>query len=1022
MKGNIFAGILGFGAMVGLSSCDSLPFKSVENSGESETAPERDKLLPLDVRDYSFGYWKNGMRKHAGDKSKDILSIETGHFGLELDIAQLDQARFGEFNDALDYAEALAADGKRMAALKPADLNLSLEKGGKVYRAVSSRSARERAKGDRFQSTRMWESARYAQYFDVQELEFRSDDGERLVADATLNVQTWPDALALTALVQPAIDYKNGPELGVQGNGYCASDEPLKIPHEDGMENEKFTWETWIKVPERSFSKSRGWVLVKNDHQAKDGNIGFMIGGMQATAVLNIGGGKHHHFLRSGGHSMHADKWHHFALTYDGETAKFFLDGRKRQEVKVGKQRNLGKGVLSIGQRPDGHSQMCEVVVDQIRVWNRALPDNQLMQHYRNPGAIKNRAGLTYENNFEDGSKIERPVWKDAKLKLALKGEGVELSGEQAVAGDWKIGDQQKLTVKQSWREHDFADVKVSTSMKLNELPAVEYREDFGCFVSVVNRPKRSFQTGYTDIRDYDELEITVEANGQKNVPFLMEMFNPANVTGTCPILCDENGVPTGIPVQLSKNWHEAKMGSYSRYYTLLPATQGTKKYTLRMPYGFYGTLPTSHHAQLSLVGYGGNGRWDQLGIGCWGETYCMDMDMSCVDVVVTDVRMLMARNGKEGKKWGWTDAGWGGDWLGLNDAKGKKRLFNGLKTAYLAHGPCLTEVKYDGYYGQQREVDVKSTVRTLRTDDHARTFTTLKYSFDQAVDAKGWLFKMGRTSHYVTPQIAYGNREGLLQEHKVPNGLKLGDEFVKPTTLQGEGPWWVTFPGAYSNLGKDWGTGYRALVIRSYKAVIDGKEYTNPTVSFPMYRSAKEQLPNLDCLITAPKGVSEFKAGDEVEFEAEWITLPRTADDYYGPNESFRKHVTENPSSWVTTHREAVKNNLKVDVSGGKLLHSYPIIVQAEQQDGLSVEVQGGVGYVPIRFEGLHQAQGYSLYQVVDGKEVKLDQSVHGNDFWQTDYDAKANAFKFTYNLPLDGKANSKWVLRRDTAAPESK
>jgi len=432
----------------------------------------------------------------------------------------------------------------------------------------------------------------------------------------------------------------------------------------------------------------------------------------------------------------------------------------------------------------------------------------------------------------------------------------------------------------------------------------------------------------------------------------------------------------------------------------------------LRIVYGFYGQVPSASHAQLSLVGYGGNGRWDQLAIGAWGETYCMDMDMSCVDVAVTDVRMLMARNGEKGAQWKWTDAGWGGDWLSVKDIKGQKHLFNGIKTAYQSHGPCLTEVNYDGYYGTQREVDFATTVRTLRTDDHARTFTTIKYVFDKSVKAEGWLFKMGRTVGYITPKIAYGNRDGLIKEHQVPKGLKRDTKFIPKTTLTGAGPWWVSFPGAHSERRQDWGTGYRAMVIRSYKAKIGGKEYTNPTIEFPAFSGTSEGKPNLDFLLTAPEGVNEYNPGDSVEFDVEWITLPRVAADYYGPNTTFRKHVTENPSSWKTTHREAVGNDLKVTVDGGTLLKNYPVIIRTDQEE-VTVDINGGVGFVPIRFEGLKQAKGYALYQIVEGKEVKLDQSVHGNDFWQTDYDVKTNRFKMTFNLPLDGLKKSKWKLR---------
>ena len=104
--------------------------------------------------------------------------------------------------------------------------------------------------------------------------------------------------------------------------------------------------------------------------------------------------------------------------------------------------------------------------------------------------------------------------------------------------------------------------------------------------------------------------------------------------------------------------------------------------------------------------------------------------------------------------------------------------------------------------------------------------------------------------------------------------------------------------------------------------------------------------------------------------------------------------------------------NDLKVVVHGGALLHGYPIMVDVEKEE-VSVDIVGGVGFVPIRFEGLGRAKGYALYEIVDGKEYKLDQSVHGNDFWQVDDDAESNTFKMSFNLPLDGKANSKWILR---------
>ena len=169
----------------------------------------------------------------------------------------------------------------------------------------------------------------------------------------------------------------------------------------------------------------------------------------------------------------------------------------------------------------------------------------------------------------------------------------------------------------------------------------------------------------------------------------------------------------------------------------------------------------------------------------------------------------------------------------------------------------------------------------------------------------------------------------------------------------------------------------------------------------------------DLDLLLLAPAEVGAWQPGDQVEMDLEWITLPRVADDYYGPNETFRQHLAAHPSSWETTYREAAGNDLKVVVRGGAVVERYPLVVHA-REPRVQVDIGGGVGYVPIRFEGLATANDYTLYEEVDGKLRRLDQSVHGNDFWQADYDAASQTYSLTYNLPLDNKPASVWVLQK--------
>jgi len=770
--------------------------------------------MPLDSKDFTFGYWLNGWRKHEGDASRDILCIETGHYGLTFDVSDLTQVTFGERNDALDYVAALEGGAERLAGLAPAELTIEVENEGSTYRAVSCQAGIDRGVA-RLKHARLWESGRFVQHFDLLGLVFKDAHGNRLDCNSRLVIVAWPDSFAITVTVEPL---------------------RAMLPWADA------TLRLRLKQANRSWSR---------------------------------------------------------------ETRMYGGGGRQRDDTLV---------------------LVCDV-------------------------------------------------------KEPASREGVSV----------------KVTP---------ADNRVVNAV---------FDPVMNSYVARIRDIRRRWRVGYTDIRHYDDIRVHVDNKGRDGVkiPLLIELKDVANVTGVCPILCDAAGVPTGIPVQLSKNWHYAKMGTYLRAFALLPAASGASDYMLRIIYGFYGTLPSASHAQLSLVGYGGHGRWEQLAIGCWGETMCFDMDLSCVDNTITDVRALMARNGLHGRTWNWTDAGWGGDWLHALDARGQKLYFSEMKTAYVAHGPCLSEVRYDGAYGSKREVDVSVVLRTLRTDDYARTFQTLRYRFNAGVPmGKGGLFKMGHRHYVMTPKVAYGHRDGLLAEASVDPGATVSTSVVEHVELPGNGPWWVAFPGSVPRHRK-WGTASRALVIRGYRATFGGRTSTAPSISMPVALVRKNMPPSVSLSLVPPRGVTAFQPGDTVEMDLEWITPPRVADDYYGPNDAFRQHLAQNPRSWKTVYREVAGNDLKVQVAGGALLNRYPVIIRAES-DTVTVDIEGGVGYVPIRFEGMKAPTGHVLSRKVGDQLTPLDQSVHGNDFWQTDYDPASKRYKVTYNLPLDGLQKSTWVLKR--------
>ena len=977
-------------------------------------------LLPLSERDYSFGYWLNGMRKHADDQSADVLCLETGYFGFALNMADLTQARLGTFEQSLDYTEALEAGAERLKQLQPAELAIELESKGRVFRAVTCKAGqREFSRGRHLQKAWLWESGRLAQHYELLGLRFEDAQGRQLGVNGSLSMVGWPQSLSLTADITPSLIYEEGWHQGAVKNGLCVIEKPWKVPHDARLDPESITVETWVKIPESMKSPGHGYLLAKNGHEGSHGHYSFKILHGKVSANMNIApGAEGRRSIGQRGGSFKENAWNHLAMTYDGKEMRFYVNGTLQGKEALVATRRPGKGQLVLGQRADGHGGVTKAVYDQVRVWNRSLSQQELQAHAKAPESLPNARGLNYNETFDGygAAEVLIPEWNDVTVRLRL---GEHLA-EQQVAGVWALGKKQQFSLvcdlgPKAAVPQETLSIKVSAP---GDAPyPVKFESLYNCHVAEVSRKSRGWGGGYTDIRDYDEFDVVVENSGEAevNVPFMFYLRNPANITGLLPMLCDADGVPTGIPVQLSKNWHYAKLGSYFRGYMQLPAQPGTSTYKLRIAYGFYGTLPSASHAQLSLVGYGGLGRWDQLAIGCWGETICFDMDMSCTDVAITDVRMLMARNGTDGQKWGWTDAGWGGDWMCVNDAKGQKLLFSEMKTAYLAHGPCLSEVRYDGNYGSQREVAVQAKVQTLRTDDFARTFQTFKYTFDQELSAEGgWLFKTGRTGNSVSPKFAYGNADGLLREESVPATLRKGDPYVDRVTIEGPAPWWVGFPGGYLTGNRNWGTGSRGWIIRSYRASFGGQVYTNPSISMPVNYVNAQGGVNLDLLLTPPAGVTKFLPGDSIEMEIEWITFHREADDYYGPNEVYRQHLAENPRSWKTIYREAAGNNLQVQVTGGRVLHRYPLIIQSDEPL-VRVQIEGGSGKVPVRFEGLRSATGYTLYQIIDSVAVVFDQSVHGNDFWQTDYDATTNSYKMTFNLPLDQGGASEWLLRTE-------
>ena len=107
------------------------------------------------------------------------------------------------------------------------------------------------------------------------------------------------------------------------------------------------------------------------------------------------------------------------------------------------------------------------------------------------------------------------------------------------------------------------------------------------------------------------------------------------------------------------------------------------------------------------------------------------------------------------------------------------------------------------------------------------------------------------------------------------------------------------------------------------------------------------------------------------------------------------------------------MENDVEVTVTTGSLFQEQPTIISGVDA-GIAAEFEltGGFGYTPITISGLYRADGWILEENQNGSWVFVDQSVHGNDYWQTAFDEATSTYALTFSVNTD--APTTFRLRR--------
>ena len=151
----------------------------------------------------------------------------------------------------------------------------------------------------------------------------------------------------------------------------CGKDESLDLPT-------AFTYEVWINpsTAGEGGAKNAGPLCKAIDGGSWSWQLRFNApGGNFMGFQFNAGGS----VWITVEQKLDTDEWYHIIGTYDGKTAKCYLNGEMKSEANINNV-NSGSDNFFIGQ--DGWVNVFDGIIDEVRVYDRPLSDKEIKQNY----------------------------------------------------------------------------------------------------------------------------------------------------------------------------------------------------------------------------------------------------------------------------------------------------------------------------------------------------------------------------------------------------------------------------------------------------------------------------------------------------------------------------------------------------------------------------------------------------------------------------------------------------------------
>jgi len=164
----------------------------------------------------------------------------------------------------------------------------------------------------------------------------------------------------------------------------------VEAPHSPALDSPELTVEAWIYLTEfPAGNDARRWIVNKNRNEWVEGHYALAIESDRLGAYLNIGGGRTNCCdCWSPKGALTLNRWHHAAMTYDGEVLKVHSDGKLVGSKDIHKKRVPGTSPVNIGRRQDAFVYF-KGMIDEVRIYDRALSADELKTHVDSPAKVK---------------------------------------------------------------------------------------------------------------------------------------------------------------------------------------------------------------------------------------------------------------------------------------------------------------------------------------------------------------------------------------------------------------------------------------------------------------------------------------------------------------------------------------------------------------------------------------------------------------------------------------------------------